>query len=246
MLLNVFNRLIKITKENETVKNFMKELSEFIEGNLQTNNIQRIPRKEQSLIQALLEQNKLTTRYRDKMHVERGHILEEYAEQTADKGEMYYIYNKDDDEIDIYHLCICDKNNRHRVIEVQESDLPEGAGVDSVLRIENEKYVLDNIATEKVYKEMEDMVTEVLAEQKEYLESCRIEGHSYEFIEQSQNGIWLMDIDKKNNYDNCFQDLKYLEDPFVDAKEGDIFKYTNGEYIKWNEEIDNKNHTTTK
>ena len=230
MLLNVFNRLINITKENEAVQNFIKELSKFKEEN----DIKNIPRKEKSLIQELLEQNKLTTRYRDKMHVERRHILNDYAEQTAEKGPMYYIYNKDDDEINTYHLCICDKENSHRVIEVQGSVLPEGAGVDSVLRMENEKYVLDNIATEKVYKEMEEMVTEVLAEQKEYIENCRIEGHSYEFIEQSQNGIWLMDIDKKNNYDNCFQDLKSLEEPFVDAKEGDIFKYINGEYIKWN------------
>lgn len=37
-----------------------------------------------------------------------------------------------------------------------------------------------------------------------------------------------MDLDKDN--DKCFQDLETLTEIFVDAKEGDTFKYINGEY----------------
>ena len=129
MVLNVFNRLINITKENEGVQNFIKELSEFIEENFLKNDTKKIPKKEQSLIQELLEQNKLTTTYSDKMHVARANILYDYAKQTADKGEMYYIYNKDDNEVDTYHLCICDKENSHKVIEAQGSNLPAGVGL---------------------------------------------------------------------------------------------------------------------
>jgi len=232
LLLNVFNRLINITKENNVVQNFIKELSEVIEENSSKNDIENIPRKEQSLIQELLEQNKLTTIYRDKMHIKRSQILNDYAEQTADKGAMYYIYNKDDAETDSYHLCICDKENSHKVIEIQGSDIPEGAGVDSVLRMENGEYVLDKVATNKIYEKMERMVQQLLEEQTQKMEEYRIEGHSYEVVEASSKKIWLIDITKDKNNGECFEELVYSKEMFQNAKEGDIFKYIDGKYIK--------------
>lgn len=224
LLSNVLNRLINITKENNVAKKLISELGEVIEG--------KIPRKEQSLIQELLEQNKLTTRYRDKMNVERCHILNDYAEQTATKGAMYYIYNKDDDEVDIFHLCICDKENSRKIIKVKGSDLPEEAGVDSVLRMENGKYILDKVATNKVYEKMEEMVQQLLEEQNQKMEEYRIEGHSYKFVENSGDSIWLRDITIDKNTGECFEELVFTKETFENAKQGEIFQYQNGEYIR--------------
>jgi len=228
LLLNVFNRLINITKENISVQNFIKELSEFIGE--KRGDKQNMQRKEQSLIQSLLEQNKLTTEYRDKMHVERSHILNNYAEQTKDKGAMYYIYNKDDDKIDTYHLCMCDKDNSHKVIKVEGKDLPQGAGVDTVLRMENGKYTIDKEATNKVYERMEEKAEQLIKEQSQKMEEKRIEGHDYEVVEVSSKEVTLIDITKDRNNGECFEELVSKQN-FQNVKEGDILKYINGEYI---------------
>ena len=231
-VLNIFNRLINSAKENNGVQGFIKELSE----NIEKSNTQRTPRKEKSLIQELLEQNKITTSYRDKMHVERSKILYEYAEQTADKGTMYYIYNKDNNEIDTYHLCVCDKENSRKVIEVKTRDLPEGAGVDSVLRIKDGEYVLDHIATNEVYVKMEKMVQQLLEEQIQKMKEHRIENHLYEVVEASSKTVTLIDITIDKNNGECFEKLINSKQSFQNAKEGDIFQYIDGKYIKWNEQ----------
>lgn len=229
-MLNIFNRLINITKENNVVQNFIKELNEFIEDNFSKHDIPNSTRKEQSLIQELQKQNKLTTSYRDKMHVERSHILQDYAEKTANKGTMYYIYNKDNNEKDTYHLCICDKENSHKVIKVQGKDLPEDAGVDTVLRMEKGKYTIDKEATNKVHERMEEMIEKLLKEQSQKVEEKRIEGHDYEVVEVSSKEVTLIDITKDKNNGECFEELTSKRN-FLNIKEGDILKYINGEYI---------------
>ena len=235
-MLNIFNRLINSAKKNNIAQNFIKELGESVEKNCSKNNIQSSPRKEKSLIQELLEQNKITTSYRDKMHVERSHILYDYAQATADKGTMYYIYNKDSDEIDTYHLCVCDKENSRKVIEVKTRDLPEGAGVDSVLRIKDGEYVLDHIATNEVYVKMEKMVQQLLEEQIQKMKEHRIENHLYEVVEASSKTVTLIDITIDKNNGECFEELINSKQSFQNAKEGDIFQYIDGKYIKWNEQ----------
>ena len=169
------------------------------------------------------------------MHVARANILYDYAKQTADKGEMYYIYNKDDNEVDTYHLCICDKENSHKVIEAQGSNLPAGVGLDSILRIENGEYVLDKVATKIVGDKMEKMIQRLLEEQTQKMEEHRIEGHSYEVVEVSSKKIWLIDITKDKNNGECFEELVCSKENFPNVKEGYILKYINGEYIKWSE-----------
>lgn len=235
-MLNVFNRLINSAKENNVVQNFIKELSETMEKNCSKNSIQNTPRKEKTLIQELIEQNKVTTSYRDKMHVERNNILYDYAQATADKGTMYYIYNKDDEKTDTYHLCMCDKDNSRKVIEVTTDDLPEGAGVDSVLRMKNGEYVLDDVATNEVYEKMEKMVQQLLEEQEQKMREQRVEGHFYEVVEVSSKIVTLMDVTIDKNNGECFEEIINSKQSFQNAKEGDVFQYIDDKYIKWNEQ----------
>lgn len=230
-MLNIFNRLINSAKENNGVQGFIKELSESMENS----NIQNTPRKEKTLIQELLEQNKITTSYRDKMHVERSKILYEYAEQTADKGTMYYIYNKDNNEIDTYHLCMCDKENSRKVIKVKIDELPEGAGVDSVLRMKDGEYVLDEVGTNRVNEKIEKMVQQLLEEQTQKMKEYRIENHLYEVVEASNKIVTLIDITIDKNNGECFEEIINSEQSFQNAKEGDVFQYIEDKYIKLNE-----------
>lgn len=70
MKLDLFNSLINNAKENNIVQNFIKELGEYLEK-IQSG------RNQKSILQK--NEGKITTSYRDKMHIERNNILNEYV-----------------------------------------------------------------------------------------------------------------------------------------------------------------------
>ena len=72
------------------MKKFIDELNDFFE------NKNSIDYEWNNLVSndLILYDTKITTKYRDKMLLERRNILESYAEKTVDNGEMYYVYNE--------------------------------------------------------------------------------------------------------------------------------------------------------
>ena len=73
---------------------------------------------------------------------------------------------------------------------------------------------------------MEEMFNKILEEQNKMMESRRIEGHIYEYVEGSKNSVWL--IDNNLNNGEVFEEIQ--QEVFKDAQEGDLFEYINGEY----------------
>ncbi len=203
MNLEPLNKLINDVKESNLVQNFIKELSEHIERS-GTN---------------------VTAEYRDKMNIERRNILENYAKETADKGTMYYIYDK---SANSYLATICEEGQSHEIINLTEADLPQEAGIDSVLRMRDGKYILDNEATECVKKEISEKFDELLKEQSKVMKEHRVEGHVYEFVEASKDRVWLIDNDANNGA--VFEEFEFDRKVFSNAKEGDLFQYINGNY----------------
>ena len=67
MNLDLFKDLIKSTKENDIVQNFVKELGECLENKLSDNERNQIP-----LVQKILDGRILTTRYRDEINIKRN------------------------------------------------------------------------------------------------------------------------------------------------------------------------------
>lgn len=228
--LELFNNLINNTKENNVVKSFIKELSDIIEEKFLKNKLSNVPEEKRSLIQELQDENRLTIEYRDKMYIERNHILNDYAKKTTNKGTMYYIYNKSDKD---YLLTICEKGKSHEIIKVSENDLPEGARIDTVLRKQNGSYIVDNEATKYVEEKMTEKFNKLVEEQTEKMSERRVEGHLYEIIESSKSDVWLMDIQVDRNNGKCFQE--FFEETFENVKKGDVFQYINGKYVKYDE-----------
>ena len=177
-----------------------------------------------------LDENRLITMYRDQMNLKRNIILNNYAKQTSDKGEMYYIYSKNSKLEDGYNLCICEEEKSHIVIEESKKTLPDGAEIGSVLRKNTENYVLDNEATHEIAEQIQQMKETILQEQTEFLESQRIEGHVYEMSEKDEDRAWLFDI--TNNSDEAVEEIDFPKELLQDAIEGDLFVYRNGEYVK--------------
>lgn len=236
MNLDVVKDLFNNLKENNFVQSFMKELSKYLENNITNNN--KISNNDISfnnlyLDDLTLDGEKVTVRYRDKMLTERREILQRYNENTKEKGEMYYIYDVNSSDNNYFNLCICEEGKSHEVITKSKEELPEGATLGSVLRKKDIGFVLDYEGTKSVGKEINTMIKEKIVEQHEYLDSKRVEGHTYEVGEKYSGRIWLYDLDDvQGGGIEGIEEIEFSEDLYKEAKEGDLFIYQNGKYEK--------------
>ena len=217
--LDIFENLIDKVKENEFIQNFTKELEKNIENSMQ-----------KSMLEKFVSDNKIISEYKDKMLINRNMILQE-----LNNNEMYYIYDKKGSD---YLATICEKGKSHEIIRIPERDVKSNVKIDSVLRKTNDKFELDEETTRLVKNKMEEMFKKILEEQNKMMESRRIDGHIYEYVEGSKNSVWL--IDNNLNNGEVFEEIQ--QEVFKDAQEGDLFEYINGEYKinKWKEYTKNE------
>ena len=228
MNLDLIQNIINGARDNKLVQNFIKELQNYLEKNNSNTKGEGI-----HLMDINLNSNKLITKYRDKMLTARNDILNNYAKQTLDKGEMYYIYSKNSNLQNTYNLCVCEEGQSHIVIEANRNELPEGIEVGSVLRKLGENYILDDEATETIREQINEMQDQLIEEQAEFLESRRIEGHIYEMSEKTSDRAFLFDITDSSVSDEEIEEIDFPIELLQDASEGDMFKYINGNYEKY-------------
>lgn len=221
MNLDFFNNLLNFTKDNSGIHSFIKELGEFLERDFGDSR-----RSDESLVEKVLNGSILTTRYRDKINVQKHEIITNYSKENSEQGEFYYVYRKDTDNN--YGVVMHKNQECGSDIWIKESQLPKDAGVDSVLRVKNGKFILDKEATEKLQTEITEMINNLLEEQNNRLKSLRKEGHLYEFVEKSGNTVWL--IDETDNTEGCFQEIEFPSELLDKATKGTVFQYINGEY----------------
>lgn len=230
MNLDLVNDLFNNIKENKFVQNFMKELSNYLENNIA--NSQDINKWNNLLSDDLtLYDNKIITKYRDKMLTERNNILQNYARNTKENGEMYYIYNTSRNEKNSFDLCSCKEEKSHEVITKQIKELPKGVKLGSVLRKQGEDFALDLDATKAIEEEINKMIKEKIQEQNEYLDSKRIDGHIYEAGEKYSGRIWLYDLNNVSSGGiEGIEEIEFPQDLYETAREGDKFIYKDGKY----------------
>lgn len=214
------------------MQGFMKELSNYIENSVKElaskNNVIDFTADDLTLFGT-----KITTKYKDKMLLERSSILQDYAQNSKEKGEMYYIYSANGNK---YNLSVCEKGQEHTVITKNSLELPSGSEVGSVLRKQGDVYTLDNDATNDIKTKINNMIKENIQEQSKYLESKRIEGHIYEVGEKYDNRIWLYDTTNiANGGIEGVEEIDFPQELYNNANEGDKFIYSNGAYVKYEE-----------
>ena len=73
------------------------------------------------------------------------------------------------------------------------------------------------------------MKDRLLNEQLNFLESKRVEGHTYELAEIGEDRAWLYDITSESEE---IEEIDFPEKLLKDATEGDLFVYKNGKYQK--------------
>ena len=222
MNLDFVNNLFNNLKENKLAKDFINELSDYLENN-EWNNL---------LTDDLtINDTKIISKYKDKMLKERSNILQNYAENTIEAGEMYYIYNVSENERNSYNISKTAKS--HKVITMHVEDLPEGAKLGSVLRKQGDKFILDANATRIVGKRIKEMIEEQIKEQNQFLSNKRIEGHTYEIEDKDNDRVWLYDLNNINDGGiEEFEETGFPKELYKMAKKGDKFLYKNGIYTK--------------
>ncbi len=236
MNLDLANDLFNNLKENKFVQNFINELSNYLEKKLITNS--DISEKD-NIWNNLLADNleignqKIISKYKDEMLLERANILQNYASKTKDKGEMYYIYDRCTNKENTYNICICETGKSHKVITSEINELPKGANLGSVLRKQGEKFILEKEDTEFIKNQINNMIKEKIKEQNQYLNSKRREGHIYEVEEKYSGRIWLYDLNNKEGRIEGIEEIEFPEDLYNTAKKGDKFIYQNGKYQKY-------------
>ena len=219
---DVFNNL----KESKFMQNFTKELSEYVENNIENDSGNRVTSEKGDFMNL----DELITKFRSEVLVERANILQNYANETKENGEAYYIYDNASNG-DSYNLTVCDASRSHEVITIKKEDLPDGAKLGSILRKNGDSFTLDSNATQEVGKEIDDMIQEKLEEQDKYLESKRIDGHVYEVGEKGDGRIWLYDLNNETNGGKeGIEEIDFPNDLYDSAQEGDKFVYKDGEY----------------
>lgn len=222
MELNIFNINLNMDNKNrKEVSEFIKELSDYLENDND---------RQVSILDQVQNSEKVTVMYRDKMCIERNKILNDYAKDNQDNGVLYYIYNKVQGT-DSYLLSICEENKSNIVIEANKEELPEGVSLDTVLRQENGKYIVDTRATFIIRKQIEEMVNKMLKKQEKYLQSNRLEGHIYEVGEVESDRVWLYDITKDSvNGIEAFEEINFPLELINKVIEGAKVIYRNGRY----------------
>lgn len=242
MSLNLVNELFNNLKENKFVQNFIQELSNYLENSLgHTSNTNTINSTYNNNFEwnnlssddLTLYNYKIITKFRDKMLLNRRKILENYAKNTNDKGEMFYIYNINTKDKNSYNLSNCSPSKSHEIITKKLEELPSGSNLGSILRKQGDNFVLDTEATKIVGKEINSMIKQQIEEQKKYFDSVRIDGHTYEVGEKSSGRIWLYDLDSSiGRGSEEIEEIDFPKDLYETAKQGDLFIYQNGKYHK--------------
>ena len=222
MNLDFVNNLFNNLKENKLAKDFMNELSDYLENNEWNNLLSD---------DLTINDTKIISKYKDIMLKERAKILQDYAESTREAGEMYYIYNVSENERNSYNISKADKS--HKVITMPVEDLPEGSKLGSVLRKQGDKFILDANATRVVGKRIDEMIEGLIKEQNQFLSDRRIEGHTYEIEDKGNDRVWLYDLNNTiGGGIEEFEEIEFPKDLYEIARKGDKFLYKNGLYTK--------------
>ena len=220
MDLNILNNVKMGTKGNDFIFSFIDELAKTLNKS-----------KEKENNMNLQNDKELSTKSRDSYVLKRNELLIDYANRTEGQGRMYYVYDKNSNNENVFNVAVCEEGKSHEIIELNKDELPEGVKIGSVLRNSNDNYIVDEEATFEIENELSDLKNSLIEQQNVELQSNRIEGHEYEVSEVGSDRVYLFDIsiDDSNGVDEI-EETNISEDLLGKLNEGDILVFENGEY----------------
>lgn len=212
------------------MQNFINELSKYLENNLGKE------RKEMPIIEDILSKNNVTTGNENSIRWKFNDVILEYAEQNFSNESMYFVQdskkaywsnNEEHYNNDVYSVLKVE-NNQIGEIEISKKDIPKEIGVNDVFIIKEDKYIIDNFATEDLKKEIINMAEEIIDKQNVKLDSYRKEGHLYMVSEELGDNRFLWDLTDAPEFE--FEEVDIPKELLEKSSQGAVLKYTNGTY----------------
>ena len=154
------NRITEKMENNSFIRNFIKEMSEYLE---------KVNNKKEIKIEKM-EQIKLTDEEDLEFYRKKWDFLENYFEKELldlSKGEIFIVTNKyeNDEEYHRYKVTQYKNNIEHKCIAF-EKDLPENVQLGDVVRKVDGKYIYDKQATQYVSESISKIKQEIINNRK--------------------------------------------------------------------------------
>ena len=224
--MDFFRDLKENLEKNDTLSKLVEGMTEFI-GELADS----LKKEENNGINAdivtqIVSENKLSIVSENEIDKARTDVLQEYANSTKDEGILYFVFNKVKN-IDSYRIWECD-GNEIKQNEVSKNNLPKNIAVNSVMRMNNGEFSLDNETTKNVTNEIKNRANKIIEVQNQKIQDYKKEGHTYLVTEDVNGRIFLWDSTAKPKFE--IEDVNFPEDLKDRAKEGNSFVYENGTY----------------
>ncbi len=225
MSLEFFNNLKQNLEKNDTLSKLVDGVTDFI-GEL-SEALQNVDNKNDiDIVTQIASENKLSIASENEINKVRIEVLNEFANNTKDEEKLYFVFNKVNGE-ENYRVWEM-KDNKRIQTEVNKKDLPLDAKVNSVMRMEEGKLVVDKETTGKVLNEITERAKEIIDKQNKKIEDYKKDGHTYLVTEDIKGRVFLWDSTEKSKYE--IEDVNFPEELKEKAKEGNSFLYQNGKY----------------
>ena len=224
--MDFFRDLKENLDKNNTLSKITDGISEFIGGLAEALQKEGIIGKDVDIVTQIANTNKLSIASENEIYQERKNVLQEYANSTKDEGNLYFVFNKVKNE-DEYRIWTIDSNGVTQN-EVRKNDLPNDISVNSAMRMNNGKFILDSEATKVVTNEIRNRANKIIEEQNKKIQEYKKEGHTYLVTEDINGRIFLWDSTEKPKFE--IEDVNFPEELKDKAKEANSFLYKDGTY----------------
>ena len=222
MKLDLVNDLFNNLKENKTVQNFIKELSNYLGNNVKNNS--NIENEEIPIIENILSKNNLTTGNKNAIRWSLNDVILKYAQKKLCSDAIYFVKNNENDMYTILKA----KDGKIEETKINKNDMPNQVKINDVLKLKDNIFVVDSIYTKELQEDIKNMAKEILSKQNKNLERNRREGHLYVVTEEIGDNRFLWDLTDAPKTE--FEEVDIPKDLLSKATEGMVLKYINGKY----------------
>ena len=222
MNLDLVNDLFNNLKENKLVQNFIKELSNYFEKNSKNN--LNCENKGIPIIEEILFKNNFTTANQNSIRWNLNDVISKYEQKNSNNDAIYFIKDETNNSYNVLKA----ENGKIEETEINKKDMPSEVKINDVLKIKNNKYVIDDISTKELQEDIKTMAKDILDKQNVNLAKHRKEGHLYMVTEELGNNRFLWDLTDAPKTE--FEEPNIPNDLLSKATEGIVVKYTKGKY----------------
>lgn len=222
MNLDFLNDLANHIEKNEGVKNFLNELQNFL-SNIKIDN-NGINGAEPNLLDKIKSTRNVSLISENQINNQKDEILENYSREEWSKGPIYFIADRIGND---YRIEKYDNGGRENM-RLAKNDLPEDVKVNTIIRENEGKYIVDQEATSYILEQIEENANQILDEQDAKLQAYRQEGHLYTVTEDMNSRIFLWDLTEKPETE--IEEVDFPNELRANVSEGTTLLYENGRY----------------